>query len=78
MGIIKLIRVGKVKVIDRRSEKGICYKAKCDVCDRIFYPSRNDARYCSQNCAQIAQRNRQGTKIPGTKKTIPAKKKSSK
>jgi len=61
MAILKLIRKGKAKIIDRRSDKGICYKAKCEICGGIFYPSRSDAKYCSTNCLQKAKtlRNKQ-------------------
>ena len=77
MAILKLISSGKKKIIDRRSKKGgICYKAKCEICGTIFYPSRSDAMYCSASCVQKAVRDRKAEKK--TKKVLPAKKKSSK
>jgi hypothetical protein len=44
------------KVIDKRSDKGDYYKAKCDVCGTEFYPKRRSAKYCTPNCKVIQHR----------------------
>ena len=65
---------------DRRKPDGGYYNAKCDVCGREFYPSRSNAKYCSQVCSQMAYRKRllsnpkkeaeMGVMLRGTKKKI--------
>ena len=55
MPILKYIPKKK-NVIDRRSNEGGFYEAECDECGGKFYPKRNNAKYCSQSCQQMAWR----------------------
>jgi hypothetical protein len=55
MGIISY--VPKITAVrDRRKPEGGFYKAECDLCGREFYPSRSNAKFCSQVCAQANYR----------------------
>ena len=56
MPILKYIPKKKT-VIDRRTNDGGYYEAICDECGNEFYPKRNNARYCSKSCQQMAWRN---------------------
>jgi len=44
------------EIIDRRSRDGGYYVASCDRCGERFYPIRNNAKYCSKSCQQMAWR----------------------
>lgn len=67
------------KILDRRSDEGGYYEAKCDHCGTLYYPKSALSKYCSRACAVQAYRKRNGitgtaVKQPKTVEGVPNKK----
>jgi hypothetical protein len=55
MAILKRI-VPEPIIKDYREDNGSYYEAKCEQCDRIYYPKRNTSKYCSKQCGTYASK----------------------
>ena len=69
MGIIKYIPK-TTTILDRRSDDGGYYVAKCDNCGREFYPKSRRAKYCCKDCGSkfylnviLAKKVKKNTKV---------------